>query len=473
MRVYAFLLVALFATGCAGGGGRSVPASTSAQSDSSGFKIPAKISAAVPPAPPAMTPRHPSSQIRRTSSGGHPAFFDGEVALANGVYYLALPNGNVFGYYSYLSTPNWIYHQDMGYEFMSDANDGHGGIYFFDSASSDWMFTSRDYPFPYLYDFTLKAMLYYYADTQNAGHYTKNPRYFYNFDANKIITLPGLPVWQTGSSTIGQYDLPGIDDGQCSYDSTRSDYVRPVITGSNASFTVLRNKNKTYNYPDPTSPPIPGASTCWRNQLNPRDQSTGTNYMFSIGSHYTFTFQTVVTLNGNTVYSGVPGREGLAGDIPAIMWQTHSYGQQYGHGPCDVLTIENTNYDSWTGLYDSATVANGGKAAWGFSSCSDPNNHTIGNRYFSADTLHDGEVDNWQIDITAQLVGQPRGRVMVQRNGSVVYNNDTGVCDADATHGCWWNFGPYMELWENTEEPAGWNNAGVTVQFNNMTLLKQ
>jgi hypothetical protein len=45
-----------------------------------------------------------------------------------------------------------------------------------------------DCPFPYLYDFSLNALLYYYPDAGKPGHYTTNPRYFYNFATGQIIT---------------------------------------------------------------------------------------------------------------------------------------------------------------------------------------------------------------------------------------------------------------------------------------------
>ena len=99
----------------------------------------------------------------------HPAFFSGEVSLGNSVYYLQFPNGTPFGYYSYLTDPRWIYHFDMGYEYWFDANDGHSGIFF--------------------YDFSLNSVLYYYPDPNNPGHYTTNPRYFYNFATGQIITM--------------------------------------------------------------------------------------------------------------------------------------------------------------------------------------------------------------------------------------------------------------------------------------------
>ena len=117
-----------------------------------------------------------------------PAFFTGEKALSNGVYYLTFPNGNYFGYYSFLSDPHYIYHFDLGYEYVFDADDGNGGVVFYDFASGHFLYTSPSFGFPYLYDFTLQAFLYYYPDTTSAGHYTTNPRYFYDFSTGKAIT---------------------------------------------------------------------------------------------------------------------------------------------------------------------------------------------------------------------------------------------------------------------------------------------
>ncbi len=55
----------------------------------------------------------------------HALFFSGETALSNGVYYLSFPNGDYFGYYSYLSNPRYIYHFDLGYEYVvRRGNDG-------------------------------------------------------------------------------------------------------------------------------------------------------------------------------------------------------------------------------------------------------------------------------------------------------------------------------------------------------------
>jgi hypothetical protein len=467
MRACIIALFALLCAGCAGSGGGSVPANPPAGSPLSGFKAPAEIFATAPPAPfapSAMTPPKPS-QVRRTSSTAtHPAFFAGEAALSNGIYYLAMPNGNVFGYYSYMTDGITIFHQDMGYESMIDANDGVGGIYFYDFTSQDWWYTSRS-QFPYVYDYTRRAWLYYFADTQKPGHYTTNPRYFNNMLNQTIITLPGAVVWQTGGGSALGPGAPVSGSGQCTTDN-------PSISGSNASFAVTRNTNKTYMYGPNT---FSGASTCYRNQLNPYDPQTGTNYLLRIGSHYSFTFQTVVTFNGNYAYQGAPDG-GLAADIPAIVWQTHTLddGSQTAQ-PCDILTIQNTYKKSTDGYHGYDPVSAPGSPTWNFKTCDDSDSATTA--YNSPSPfLYDGEPDSWQIDITAQV--QPTspgsdngGSVVVRRNGVIVYNLHNHVCDATRPQ-CWWNFGAYMEMWENTEEPPGWNSAGVTIQVNNMTLRR-
>jgi hypothetical protein len=118
-----------------------------------------------------------------------PPFFSGELSLDNGVYYLQFPNGTPFGYYAYLTDQHFIYHFDMGYEYWFDANDGQGGIFFYDFASGHFFYTSPSFPFPYIYDFNLHTVLYYYPDPGRPGHYTTNPRYFYNFATGQIITM--------------------------------------------------------------------------------------------------------------------------------------------------------------------------------------------------------------------------------------------------------------------------------------------
>ena len=118
----------------------------------------------------------------------HPAFFSGAAPVGSGAYYLGFSSGNYFGYYRYLSDPNYIFHFDLGYEYVFDAADAQSGVYFYDFASDDFFYTSPTFPFPYLYDFNLKSVLYYYPDTINAGHYTTNPRYFYDYATSQIIT---------------------------------------------------------------------------------------------------------------------------------------------------------------------------------------------------------------------------------------------------------------------------------------------
>ena len=118
----------------------------------------------------------------------HPAFFTGETALSGGVYYLRFAGGNPFGYYSYLADEHYIYHFDLGYEYVFDAADGHRGVYLYDFKSGGFFYTSPEFPFPYLYDFTLNTVLYYYPDPNEVGRYNTNGiRYFYRFDNGQII----------------------------------------------------------------------------------------------------------------------------------------------------------------------------------------------------------------------------------------------------------------------------------------------
>jgi Subtilase family len=201
-RVAAAVVMSSVFAACAGGGAtRPVPQQAPSAAGPLGqFAVPAAPSFAVPPRPQAATPLMPATSRRLRPSSAHPSFFAGEAALNNGVYYLALPDTNVFGYYSYLTNQSYIYHFDLGYEYILDANDGAGGLYMYDFASSHWWYTNRA-AFPYVYDFSLNTFLYYYPDTNNAGHYTTNPRYFYDFGTQEIITLPS-PATSTKSFTV-------------------------------------------------------------------------------------------------------------------------------------------------------------------------------------------------------------------------------------------------------------------------------
>jgi hypothetical protein len=120
------------------------------------------------------------------SGASHPLFFTGEVFLGNGVYSLTFPGtGSLFGYYGYLGN-GWIYHFDMGYDYVAPGNGPE--VYLWDLASGDWWYTNAS-TFPFLYDFTLKVWLYYIPDTHNPGHYTTKPRYFVNMTTDNTFTM--------------------------------------------------------------------------------------------------------------------------------------------------------------------------------------------------------------------------------------------------------------------------------------------
>lgn len=120
---------------------------------------------------------------------GRPAFFSGETALGSGVYFLRFHEGNSFGYYSFLADPHFICHFDLGYEYVFDAADGKSGVYLYDFKSGGFFYTSPSFAFPYLYDFKLNTILYYYPDPGNSDHYNTNGiRYFYRFDDGQIIS---------------------------------------------------------------------------------------------------------------------------------------------------------------------------------------------------------------------------------------------------------------------------------------------
>lgn len=123
-----------------------------------------------------------------------PAFLNGAVSLSttqyktNGVYSLTFPaTGNLFGFFTPAFLPHYLYHFDLGFEYLFETNDGSNGVYLYDFASQGFFYTSPTFPFPYLYDFSRQAVLYYYPDPNDPGHYTSNPRTFYDFNAGQII----------------------------------------------------------------------------------------------------------------------------------------------------------------------------------------------------------------------------------------------------------------------------------------------
>jgi len=93
----------------------------------------------------------------------------------------------LIGYFAYLNG-NWIFHLDLGYEFILQANqyftDPANGVLVYDFASGHTWYTSLTSPFPYIYDFNLGAVIYYDPLPQSGAtldRYTHSPRSFYNF----------------------------------------------------------------------------------------------------------------------------------------------------------------------------------------------------------------------------------------------------------------------------------------------------
>ncbi len=108
----------------------------------------------------------------------HPSFFQGEVSVGSGFYYLGF-----FGYYSYTANQLFIYHTTLGFEAILGTA-ANGGIYFWDNDSGDTLYTSPSL-YPYMYDFNAGAWLYYFTNTGNG---TKGSRSFYNFTTKTFIT---------------------------------------------------------------------------------------------------------------------------------------------------------------------------------------------------------------------------------------------------------------------------------------------
>jgi uncharacterized repeat protein (TIGR01451 family) len=106
----------------------------------------------------------------------HAPFFMGEVGVGDGFYYLVFPNGTLFGYYKYLAD-SFIYHADLGYEYVLPSGDAGGDVYLWDYQSQHWWYTGPNL-FPNLYDFTLGEWIFYFSNSANPGHYTSSPREF-------------------------------------------------------------------------------------------------------------------------------------------------------------------------------------------------------------------------------------------------------------------------------------------------------
>ncbi len=128
-------------------------------------------------------------QANPATSYNHPVFFGGEAYLGQGAYYLKFSTGHPFGYYGYLSDPNYLFHEDLGYEYVFDANDAAHGVFLYDFTTKGFFYTSPVFPFPYLYDFQENSVVYYYPSPNDPDHYNTNGyRFFYVFNTGQIIS---------------------------------------------------------------------------------------------------------------------------------------------------------------------------------------------------------------------------------------------------------------------------------------------
>ncbi|HYA34804.1 MAG TPA: hypothetical protein VEF03_04255 [Candidatus Binataceae bacterium] len=73
---------------------------------------------------------------------GHPGFFSGEASLGQNWYYLGFASGQVFGYYNYDFFP-YLYHDDLGFEYVVDAGNAANGMYMYDFIFPAWLYTDR------------------------------------------------------------------------------------------------------------------------------------------------------------------------------------------------------------------------------------------------------------------------------------------------------------------------------------------
>ena len=117
-----------------------------------------------------------------------PAFFSGEARLSNDYFWLSFTNNtNAFGYYTFIDFPTF-YHIDLGYEYFFDDTNNVGNAYFYDFQSTHFFYTGRTL-WPYLYDFNLSEWLYYFPNqSEGAGRYSSNPRYFGIVNTTNVIT---------------------------------------------------------------------------------------------------------------------------------------------------------------------------------------------------------------------------------------------------------------------------------------------
>ena len=108
-------------------------------------------------------------------------FFNDEALAGSGIWQLTFPDHTFFGYYSLAYYPN-LYHFGLGWEYVYDANDGAGGVYFYDFGLKVFLYTNPS-DFPFLYDYSSSHWLWYYYGTS---------RYFYEFGGRGLFfSAPG------------------------------------------------------------------------------------------------------------------------------------------------------------------------------------------------------------------------------------------------------------------------------------------
>ncbi len=120
--------------------------------------------------------------------GGVSSFFTGAASVGGGFDYLAFNNGVPFGYY-YAGLSSYLYHNDLDFEYVVDAANGRRGVYLYDFKLGTFFYTEPAL-WPYLYNFSAAAFFYYFPDTARPGHYTTNPRVFYNFGNGQFVFSP-------------------------------------------------------------------------------------------------------------------------------------------------------------------------------------------------------------------------------------------------------------------------------------------
>lgn len=135
-----------------------------------------------------FSPSQKSAGGAQASALIHPPFFNGEVDLGSGIFWLTFSDSVAFGSYSYNFFP-WLYHFDLGFEYFFDANNAAQGAYLWDAILGQFFYTDPDI-FPFLYNFGTASWFFYFPDTIRPGHYTTTPRAFWDFGGNRVVYSP-------------------------------------------------------------------------------------------------------------------------------------------------------------------------------------------------------------------------------------------------------------------------------------------